>query len=47
MAVRWVLEAFLNLDKVRKNIVIVPIMINYDRIFEQSNMAAEMVSGQK
>ena len=47
MSVRWLLEAFLNLNKIGKNIVIVPIMINYDRIYEQNNLSIEMVSGKK
>lgn len=47
MSVRWLLEAFLNLQKMNKNIFIVPIMINYDRIYEQNNLSIEMISGKK
>jgi len=48
MAVRWLLETFLSFSKQQgKNIVIVPVMINYDRKFEANNIATEMVSGVK
>jgi len=47
MSVRWLLEAFLNLQKMNKNIFIVPIMMNYDRIYEQNNLSIEMISGKK
>ena len=47
MSVRWILEAFLNLNKMGKNIVVVPIMLNYDRIWEGSNLSIEMVSGKR
>ena len=35
MSVRWLLEAFLSLNKQGRNVVVVPMMINYDRIYEQ------------
>lgn len=48
MSVRWLLEAFQFFSKISgKNIVIVPVMISYDRKFEASNLATEMVSGVK
>lgn len=37
----------MNLNRVGKDIVIVPVMINYDRIYEQGNLSIEMVSGKK
>jgi len=48
MSIRWILDAFQSFSKVSgKNIVIVPVMINYDKKFESGNIALEMVSGQK
>ena len=47
MSVRWLLEAFLNLNKNGKKLYIVPIVINYERIYEQENLSIEMISGQK
>lgn len=36
----------MNLAVLNKNLMIVPIMVSYDRIFENLNLATEMVSGQ-
>lgn len=47
MAIRWLLEAYLSLYEAGKNIKIVPMVVNYDRIFESYNLATEMISGQK
>ena len=48
MSIKWILDAFQSFSKVSgKNIVIVPVMINYDKKFESGNIALEMVSGQK
>jgi len=48
MAVKWIIDAYLNLHQsLSKNLVLVPVMISYDRIFERKNFTAEMVSGKK
>ena len=48
MSIRWLLDAFKSFSKVSgKNMVIVPVVISYDRKFESGNIATEMVSGSK
>lgn len=47
MAIRWLLEAFLSLHEDGKGIKIVPVVVNYDRIFEADNLATEMINGTK
>ena len=47
MSIRWVLEAFASLQESGRNLMIVPVMISYDRIYEGLNIATEMVSGEK
>jgi glycerol-3-phosphate O-acyltransferase len=47
-SVRWLVDTFTSFSKQQgKNIMIVPVMINYDRKFEANNIAVEMVSGVK
>ena len=38
LSVKWLLDVYLNLHKLT-NITIVPVMISYDRIFEQGNLS--------
>jgi glycerol-3-phosphate O-acyltransferase len=40
------LKSFENLSKLKFNIKIVPVCINYDRIFDSHYLATEMISGQ-
>ena len=48
MSIKWLLESFQQFSKVSgKSLIIVPVMISYDRKFESGNIAAEMVSGEK
>lgn len=47
MAVRWLLEVFLDLHEVGKSVKIVPLVTNYDRIYEADNLATEMINGKK
>lgn len=47
MAIRWLLEAFLSLHEDGKSVKIVPLVVNYDRIYEADNLATEMINGQK
>jgi len=47
MSIRWILHAYQALTGIANKIVIVPVMISYDRIFEHQNLATEMISGEK
>ena len=40
------LKSFENLEKLKYNIKIIPVCINYDRIFDSKYLASEMVSGE-
>ena len=46
LSVKWLLDVYLNLHKLT-NITIVPVMISYDRIFEQGNLSQEMITGEQ
>lgn len=39
------LKSFRNLEKLKYDVKVVPVCINYDRIFEASYLANEMISG--
>ena len=43
-SVRWVLDAYMNLNSLSKNLVTVPVSTSYDRVFESENLTQE-VSG--
>lgn len=46
MAIRWLLDTYLSLlSRNSSNLVIVPVMISYDRLYEANNLAMEMVDG--
>ena len=45
-SVRMLLKSFENLEKLKYNVKIVPVCINYDRIFDSKYLASEMVSGE-
>jgi len=45
-SVKWLLEAYMNMASTAKNLVIVPVHVSYDRVFEQINLATEMISGE-
>mmetsp|Transcript_15899 Transcript_15899/g.21538 ORF Transcript_15899/g.21538 Transcript_15899/m.21538 type:complete len:82 (+) Transcript_15899:2256-2501(+) len=47
MSIRWLLEAFANLQQQGSNLILVPVMVSYDRIYEGLNIATEMISGEK
>jgi len=48
MAVKWIIDAYLSTQQSQsKNIVLVPVMISYDRIFEKKNFTTEMINGKK
>ena len=42
---QWVIDAYRNIPSQAENIVIIPTMISYDRIFELHNLTSEMVKG--
>ena len=46
LSILWLLQAFVvGMQGSNKNVHIVPVTINYERIFEMKNLANEMVSG--
>ena len=47
MSIRWLLDTYCGLNSVRENIVIVPVNISCDRIYESKNLATEMINGVK
>lgn len=44
-AIKILLKSFENMRKLKYNIKIVPVCINYDRIFDSHYLANEMISG--
>ena len=47
VSVRWLLDAYNSLKASRQSIIIVPVNINCDRIYESTNLATEMINGEK
>ena len=47
LSCRWLLETFSELQHSGTNLMIVPLMISYDRIYESHNLATEMINGEK
>ena len=47
MSIRWLLESFLHLQQQGRNLMVVPVMVSYDRIYEGLNIAQEMIHGEK
>jgi hypothetical protein len=47
MSIRWLLEAYTGLQAEGRNLIIVPVMMSYDRIYEHDNLATEMNNGEK
>ena len=47
MAIRWIMDTYCRLNVGKENLVIVPVNISYDRMYESSNLATEMISGKK
>lgn len=45
LSVSWLLDAYNGLPTLQANLVIVPVMVSYDRIFETHNLTSEMVKG--
>ena len=46
ISIEWLLQAYLSsLQKDGKNLHLIPVAINYDRLFEIRNLATEIVSG--
>lgn len=44
-SIKLLLKSYNNLQKLKYDIKIVPVCINYDRLFEASYLANEMISG--
>ena len=44
-SVKMLIKSFFNLQKLKFNVKIVPVCINYDRIFDSHYLANEMISG--
>lgn len=51
MSINWLLSTYLSAKTsapaIAHDMLIVPVMISYDRIFEHLNLATEMISGEK
>lgn len=47
LAVKWLIDAYMRLSKLKNDMIIVPVMISYDRIFEQGNLSQEMITGEQ
>ena len=48
MAVKWIIDTYLSIQHQQsKYLVVVPVMISYDRIFERKNFTTEMINGKK
>jgi len=45
-SVKWLLDAYMSMSSMAKSLVIVPVHVSYDRVFEQENLATEMISGE-
>lgn len=47
LSVRWLLESFREMPGLSENIVIVPVMTSYERIFETNNLTNEMIKSDR
>jgi len=45
MSIQMLIKAHLKMVNLKYDIKIVPVCVNYDRIFDQSYLATEMISG--
>jgi len=46
LGILWLMQAFVtSMQKENKSVHIIPVSINYERVFEVRNLATEMVSG--
>lgn len=46
ISIEWIMQAYLSsLQRDGKNLHLIPVAINYDRLFEIRNLANEIVSG--
>jgi glycerol-3-phosphate O-acyltransferase len=44
----WLFDAYQSVkESVKANVMIVPVMISYDRIYEQGNLSREMITGER
>lgn len=47
MAIRWLIDTYSTLRASRETLLIVPVNISCDRIYESTNLATEMINGEK
>ena len=48
MAIRWIIDTYCRLNaSIHESLVVVPVNISYDRIYESQNLAIEMINGVK
>ena len=46
-SIRWLLDARFAMKNINKSVLIVPVNVSYDRIYDNRNLAIEMVNGKK
>lgn len=46
LSIQWIMDAYRNMPEQAENIVIVPVVASYDRIFETTNLTNNMVGSQ-
>lgn len=47
MAVRWLIDTYCSLSATKESLLIIPVSISCDRIYESANLATEMINGEK
>ena len=46
-AIRWLLDAYKSMQVGQENLLVIPVNISCDRIYESKNLATEMINGEK
>ena len=47
LSIQWILDAYRDLPSLADDLVIVPVMASYDRLFETHNLTQEMVKDKR
>ena len=47
LAIQWLINAAPHFAKLNLNVMIIPVMISYDRLYEQNDIARKMISGKR
>jgi glycerol-3-phosphate O-acyltransferase len=47
MSIRWLIDTYCSLAASKETLLIVPVNISCDRIYESANLATEMINGEK